>query len=365
MELMTAAPPPPFPKESGADSAALAAGWYEVLAVAHFTHQDVAETQGRLLKLAHILLELLANDPLDWERARRIGGALVPLCQERPQALARTQRYLTHALLDPLSPAEQLALHPHLAALLSEIGVGFLEAQAYEVRSVSRSLLTRMGHDLRGSLNIIIGFSRLVLKGMSGPLTDLQESDLRAVYNEGKVLQERIDALLDLTKLETGLMEVRPQPFEVVNLLEELRESFQPRILQNDNELVLQYPPDLGTLHADPIRLEQVLGCLLNNSAKFTVQGVVRLAAWVEPRDDGLWYTFEVSDTGIGLAPSRLALLGSKSSSALPTGHADSPGGNLWMSRRLCELMGGTFQAASQVGRGSTFTLRLPAQPKR
>lgn len=365
MELMTAALPPPFPKESGADSAALAAGWYEVLAAAHFTHQDAAETQGRLLKLAQILLELLASDPLDRERARRIGGALVPLCQERPQALARTQRFLTHALLDNLPPDEQLARQPHLAALLGEIGVGFLEAQAYEVRSVSRSLLTRMGHDLRGSLNIIIGFSRLVLKGMSGPLTELQESDLRAVYNEGKVLQERIDGLLDLTKLETGLMEIRPQPFEVANLLEELRESFQPRILQNDNELVVQYPSDLGILNTDPIRLEQVLGCLLNNSAKFTVQGVVRLAAWVEQRDDGPWYAFEVSDTGIGLAPSRLSLLGSKSPGATPSGRGDSPGGNLWMSRRLCELMGGSFHVASQVGRGSTFTLRLPSHPKR
>jgi signal transduction histidine kinase len=238
--------------------------------------------------------------------------------------------------------------------------------EAAEEADRAKSLfLATMSHELRTPLTTIIGYSEMMLEQCreEAPLGGLVP-DLQQVHSAGKHLLALINDILDLSKIEAGKLELTRETFDLAGLVQDLATSVRPLVQRNANALDVQCGPDLGTMSGDPTRIRQCLFNLLSNACKFTERGTVGLHASREPRPDGDWVTLRVTDTGIGMTPEQVAKLFQPFTQADPS-TARKYGGTglgLAISQKLCRMMGGDVGVASEPGRGSAFTIRLPAR---
>jgi len=247
--------------------------------------------------------------------------------------------------------------------------------------------LANMSHELRTPLNAILGFAELLQDPAFGPFTEKQDRYMGHIHSSGKHLLALINDLLDLSKVEAGKFELRPEAFvlheALTAALTEIRLQAEAKQLQ----IELQVDPALTTLTADPVRLKQIVLNLLSNAVKFTPEGgAVTVTARIGSRGEGLGssegsrlgpkpYTLylgefveiAVADTGIGIKAEDLPKL------FQPFTQLESPvtmrnqgtGLGLALTKHLVELHGGQIVAASEgEGRGSTFTVCLPTPPQ-
>ena len=258
--------------------------------------------------------------------------------------------------------------------LADQVAVAIDNARSYELaqaaitemRELDRlksKFLANMSHELRTPLNSIIGFSRVIIKGIDGPITDLQEQDLSAIYNSGQHLLRLINDILDLSKIDAGKMELA---FDDVNVAE-LVQSVVPTVngLIKDKPITLEQKvePNIPIIRADAMRLRQVMINLLSNAAKFTEGGTITISAEVQTNSSGQpEVIIKVSDTGTGIAledRNKLFQPFSQVDSS-PTRKTGGTGLGLSISRRLVELHGGLIDVTSEIGKGSTFYFTLP-----
>lgn len=227
-----------------------------------------------------------------------------------------------------------------------------------ELDQLKTQFIANMSHELRTPLNSIIGFSRVILKGIDGPLTEAQRQDLTAIYNAGQHLLGLINDILDLSKIEAGRMELH---FAEVDMREIIRGVMSTAVgLTRDKpiELRQEVPEDLPPVWADAQRARQVLLNLVSNAAKFTDQGFIAVHAWA----DELFVTISVQDTGIGIPREKQEEI-FQEFTQVESGTTRRYGGTglgLAIARRLVELMGGRIWVESEVGKGSTFFFTLP-----
>ena len=227
-----------------------------------------------------------------------------------------------------------------------------------EVDRLKSQFLANMSHELRTPLNSIIGFSRVILKGIDGPLTDLQKQDLEAIYNSGQHLLNLINDILDISKIEAGKMELS---FEEVDLKDVIRGVMSTAIaLVKDKPVDLQQivPEDLPVIVGDGRRIRQVLLNMVSNAARFTDRGFIR----VEARFDERFVTISVADSGIGIAPDKLSTIFDAFTQAdsSPSRKYGGTGLGLAISKSFVALHGGEVWVESQLGEGSTFYFTLP-----
>ncbi len=236
--------------------------------------------------------------------------------------------------------------------------------EAAETASRAKSaFLANMSHELRTPLNAIIGYSEMLIdeaaeEGFADLLPDLDK-----IRSAGSHLLGLINDVLDLSKIEADRMAANPQWFVPADLLKSVAAAALPLVERNDNRLVVEIAPDLGLIYSDPMKLRQILINLLGNAGKFTQDGVVTLTVRRNAeRGDGI--ECRVTDTGIGMTADEIAALFQPFTQAdtSSTRRYGGTGLGLALSRRLCELLGGTIQVASTPGTGSTFTVYLPAQ---
>ncbi|HSB41516.1 MAG TPA: GAF domain-containing protein [Methylomirabilota bacterium] len=258
--------------------------------------------------------------------------------------------------------ASQSALAIQNARLFREIED---KSRQLEVADRHKSeFLANMSHELRTPLNAIIGYSEMLQEDAvdlgAAQLTD----DLKKINAAGKHLLELINAVLDLSKIEAGKMELYLESFDVAGLVRDIAAVIQPLATKNGNRLEIRCPDDVGAMRADLTKVRQTLFNLLSNACKFTERGTIALAVDREAHDGREWMVFSVTDTGIGMTPEQLARLfeAFSQADAATTRRYGGTGLGLALSRRLCRMMGGDVIAASEAGRGSTFTIRLPAE---
>jgi len=223
--------------------------------------------------------------------------------------------------------------------------------------------LANMSHELRTPLNAIIGYSEMLQEDAADLGAEQFTDDLKKINAAGKHLLELINAVLDLSKIEAGKMELYLESFDVPGLVRDIAAVIQPLAAKNSNRLDVRCPDDLGAMRADLTKVRQALFNLLSNACKFTHEGTVTLSVKREARDGREEMVFSVSDTGIGMTPEQLGKLfeAFSQADAATTRKYGGTGLGLALSRRLCRMMGGDVTVDSEEGRGSTFTIRLPA----
>ncbi len=256
--------------------------------------------------------------------------------------------------------AAQSALAIQNARLFREIGD---KSRQLELADRHKSeFLANMSHELRTPLNAIIGYSEMLQEDAADLGAEQLTEDLGRINAAGKHLLELINAVLDLSKIEAGRMELYLETFDVAGLVRDIAAVIQPLAGKNANRLEVRCPPETGTMRADLTKVRQALFNLLSNACKFTDRGTVGLAVARETIDGRDFMAFRVSDTGIGMTPEQLTRLfeAFSQADAATTRRYGGTGLGLALSRRLCRMMGGDVTVESVAGQGSTFTIRLP-----
>ncbi|MGB3267869.1 MAG: ATP-binding protein, partial [Microcoleus sp.] len=242
-----------------------------------------------------------------------------------------------------------------------------LQEALHKAEAASRAkstFLANMSHELRTPLNAIIGYSEMLQEeALESGLEDIIP-DTQKIRNAGKHLLTLINDILDLSKIEAGRMELYLEKFDIGNLIEEVVATLHPLVEKNHNQLEVSCCPNLGLMYADLTKVRQILFNLLSNALKFTEGGTVLLGATREPAGGSDWVYLQVSDTGIGMSAGQQQSLFQPfmQGDASTTRKYGGTGLGLTISRLFCQMMGGDVTIESQLGVGSTFTVKLKAK---
>lgn len=259
--------------------------------------------------------------------------------------------------------------------------------EAAEAANLAKSqFLANMSHELRTPLNAIIGYSEMLQEDAQDLGEEEFVCDVKNIYKAGKHLLGLIDEILDLSKIEAGRMEMELMRFDVRATIRDVVATVEPLLIKNANRLNVQCGEDIGTMHSDQTKVRQILFNLLSNAAKFTHDGTISLIVTRERvaieseklKDtesdvennlskslsaDYDFLIFNCTDTGIGMSSEQLQRLFQPFMQADPstTRKYGGTGLGLAIAKKFCEMMGGEITVKSELGKGSTFTVIIPA----
>jgi signal transduction histidine kinase/DNA-binding response OmpR family regulator len=235
--------------------------------------------------------------------------------------------------------------------------------QLAEASQHKSQFLANMSHEIRTPMNAIIGVTEMLLEDAQDLKRDDEVGPLERVLRAARHLLALINDILDLSKIEAGKMELSTEIFAIAPFLDEVGKTLETQATKNGNRFVVDCSPEVGTIYADQMRLRQVLWNLATNANKFTERGTVTVAANRKQEDGREWIVISVLDTGIGMTEEQIGKLFQEFSQADAsiTRKYGGTGLGLAISRRFCRMMGGDIAVNSEPGRGSAFTVRLPA----
>ncbi|MEI6669855.1 MAG: ATP-binding protein [Acidobacteriota bacterium] len=222
--------------------------------------------------------------------------------------------------------------------------------------------LANMSHELRTPMNAIIGYSEMLIEDAEAAGQEASIPDLKKIHGAGHHLLALINDILDLSKIEAGRMDLYLETFDVESMLRGVATTIQPLVEKNANHLDVRCEAGVGSMRADLTKVRQVLFNLLSNSSKFTTAGHIDLEATRQAAPPCV--IFRVRDSGIGMTQDQLSRVFDSFTQADASIAAKYGGTGLGLtiSRKFCEMMGGTITAESEPGTGTLFTIRLPAE---
>jgi signal transduction histidine kinase len=236
---------------------------------------------------------------------------------------------------------------------------------------LKNEFVATISHELRTPLNSIIGFTKLILNEIDGPLNELQRTDLAAIYTSSQHLLSLVNDVLDFSKIAAGKMELHKEMLDFREIVVGVMATTLALVGDKDIELIEEVEEDLPTVYADRVRIRQVILNLMSNAVKFTEEGSITLRVrriTEEVRLDGQRRTMpfilcSVTDTGMGVAEKDIPIVFEefRQLDGSTARQAEGTGLGLPISRRLVEMHGGRLWAESKVGVGSTFSFTLPA----
>jgi len=345
---------------------------YAEFVASHSAGVDRGTVAGRVLlerKIVHVP-DVLVDPEYTYRGGQKIGGFRtllgVPLLREGSPigviTLGRTSvRPFSDKQIELVTTfADQAVIAIENARLFDEIQE---KNRQLQMASENKSqFVSSMSHELRTPLNAIIGLTEMMVTNAARFGTEKAQEPLQRVNRAGKHLLSLINEVLDLSKIEAGKLELHPESVNLSPLTDEIVGTARQLAEQNKNRLVVECQESFGPLIVDPMRLRQILLNLLSNACKFTKEGEValRVRKVAGGRD---WVELAVADTGIGMTTEQQAKLFQDFAQAdsLTARRYGGTGLGLAITRKLARMMGGDVTVASEPGKGSVFTVRLPA----
>jgi signal transduction histidine kinase len=272
------------------------------------------------------------------------------LFEQLKQASAELERKVQEATAE-LADQNELLRRQHIA----------LE-QASALKS---QFLANMSHEFRTPLNAILGYTHMLLHGVTGAVSDQQRKSLTRIDSNSRHLLALINDILDITRIEAGRMPLNLSTFRIPELVDEVMSELEPIIKRSNLMVSARTPRSLPTLKSDRQKVKQIVLNLLSNALKFTPNGSVTITATHDMKARVV--DIAVSDTGVGI-PQDDQVKVFEDFRQLDSSPARGYGGTglgLSICRRLSQMLGGTIELQSAVDKGSTFTLRLPARARR
>jgi signal transduction histidine kinase len=263
-----------------------------------------------------------------------------------------------------LKPIDMVDLQATIRKALDEIAklreIERRRLAAERARSNLSHFLANMSHELRTPLNAIIGVTEMLREDVEAAKQDTEPLD--RVLGAARHLLALINDILDLSKIEAGRMELVLSSFLLSPLIADMVKTIEPLAARNGNQVVVHCDTAIGTMHGDQMRLRQALLNVLSNANKFTEWGHIRIDAHQRQENGCDWITLAIADTGIGMTAEQMGKLFQEFSQvdASTTHKYGGTGLGLAISKRFCQMMGGDITVESELGRGSTFTIRLP-----
>ncbi|MBI3326234.1 MAG: GAF domain-containing protein [Nitrospinae bacterium] len=237
--------------------------------------------------------------------------------------------------------------------------------EAAEAANQAKSaFLANTSHELRTPLNAIIGYSEMLQEEAEDLGQEDFVPDLEKIHTAGKHLLALINDILDLSKVEAGKMDLYLERFDIAPMIRDVETTIRLLVAKNGNTLEIRCPDRVGAMRADLTKVRQSLFNLLSNASKFTQEGTIGLDVAREMVGVGDWLTFRVSDTGIGMTTEQMGKLFRPftQADAATTRQYGGTGLGLTITKRFCQMMGGDITVESEPGKGTTFTIRLPAE---
>lgn len=307
-------------------------------------------TQGDSIKNAEVRFTNNAGEP-------RLMNISVSAVRERgEQALAHT------CVLRDITDQRRIQGELERRVIERTAELAIARDQALDASRTKSAFLANMSHELRTPLNAIIGYSEMLYEEAANYGNKEMEEDLHKIASAGSHLLELINSVLDLSKIESGKMEMDNAEFEIAKSIEDVVDVFKPLAEQNDNELTMSLPRGLGTMVADSTKFRQALMNLVGNACKFTRNGMIEITAERSFSGDREWVCISVRDNGIGISPEEQVILFSEftqASISIPKIYGGT-GLGLSISQKLCQLMGGAITVESEPDVGTVFTICLP-----
>ena len=280
-----------------------------------------------------------------------VGGAMVAICAALRRAMIENERVLE--ALEAGQVALELARDEAEAA----------RRVAQEANQAKSAFLANMSHELRTPLSAVIGYSEMLEEEVEELGEKTMLADLGKIKSNAKHLLSLINDVLDLSKIEANKMDLFVEPLDVAAFVADTAATVESLVRRKANELVVDVPAGAGSMRTDIVKLRQCLFNLLSNAAKFTENGRITLTVRREPGPGGGWVSFAVADSGIGMTPEQVDRLFQRFMQAdeTTTRQFGGTGLGLALSRAFAQLLGGDIAVTSALGRGTCFTLRLPA----
>jgi PAS domain S-box-containing protein len=232
-----------------------------------------------------------------------------------------------------------------------------------QASALKSQFLANMSHEFRTPLNAILGYTSMLLQGVSGEVSSQQKRSLSRIDSNARHLLAIINDILDIARIEAGKMPLTLTDFKVSELIDEVAAELEPLIARSTVTVKIDAPSGLPALRSDRQKVKQIVLNLLSNALKFTADGWVRVAVGHE----GETVLVSVEDTGIGIAPEDQERIFEdfRQADNSPTREYGGAGLGLAICRRLAAMLGGAITLRSEIDNGSTFTLVLPARPRR